>query len=292
MASRSRGFVLLLLALAAGVTASWLALRYLREQTRPLLSAQASRVRAVVATRDLPVGTLLTENDVRLVDWPGNALPAGLMSDPAQAIGRGLLGPVRLNEPLLDPKLAPREARGGLPILISEGMRALTVRVDEVAGVAGFVRPNTRVDILLTLSDGPPINEPLTRVLLQNVQALSAGQSYQTDAQGQPQVVPTLTLLLTPEQAETLALASGQGRLQMTLRNQLDTLLIQTQGARRSTLLSGARAGTSPRVTARGPLGQATRPTPVDETVLIEGFRGGSRTVDRFTRPRPPEDNQ
>ncbi|HEX9895069.1 MAG TPA: Flp pilus assembly protein CpaB [Gemmatimonadales bacterium] len=290
MAVRTRSLVLLFLALASGGAAAWLSLGYLRRQTQPLLSAGSVSGKAVVAAKDLPVGTVVTENDVRLVDWPGNALPPGLISSPQDAIGRGVLSGVRLNEPFLETKLAPRGTGGGMPVLITDKMRAMSIRVDDVIGVAGFVLPGTRVDVLLTVPGAPVASEPTTKALLQNIQALAAAQSFQVDAQGKAQPVPVVTLLVTPEQAETLAMAAHQGRIQLTMRNILDTTLIRTTGARASSLFGPGRP-------VQGPLVQGYRRVPsvsaprqsANEETIIEQFRGGERSLIRFSRPRQPD---
>jgi len=290
MAVRTRSLVLLFLALASGVTAAWLSLSYLRRETQPLLSTASAAGKGVVAAKDLPVGTVLTEADVRVVDWPGNAVPAGLVASPQDAIGRGLMAPVRLNEPLLESKLAPLGAGGGMAVLIEPGKRALALRVDDVTGVAGFVQPNSRVDVLLTMTT-PGSAEVSTRAILQNVEALAIGQTTQTNAQGQAQVVPVVTVLVTPEQAETLALASNQGRIQMAMRNQLDTLPIKTTGARVSALLGPVRPTQPPAVLGyRRSTGTPATRAPAQEETIVEGFRGGERSITRFTRPKPPED--
>jgi pilus assembly protein CpaB len=292
MAIRTRSLVLLFLALASGGIAAWLSLGYLRQETQPLLNSSAVAGKAVVATRDLPVGTVIAETDVRVIDWPGNAVPPGLISVPQEAIGRGVMAGMRLNEPFLESKLAPRGAGGGLPILIAEGQRALSIRVDDVIAVAGFVVPGTRVDVLLTMSNQAAGSEPLTKAILQNIQTLAAGQTTQIDVEGKPQQVPVVTLLVTPEQAETLALASVQGRIQLTLRNQLDTLLIRTNGARTSALFGPVRPAQPPQVLGFRRTAPAARPAPATEETIVEGFRGGERTLTRFTRPTtpPPED--
>ena len=200
---------------------------------------------------------------------------------------------MRLNEPFLESKMAPRGTGGGLPILIDEGRRALSIRVDDVVGVAGFVVPGTRVDILLTM-ESEAAREPQTKAILQNIQTLAAGQSVQVDVEGKPQQVPVVTLLVTPEQAETLALASSQGRIQMALRNQLDTLPIRTTGARVSALFGPVRAAPpqAPQVLGfrRGTPTQRAA-APATEETIVEGFRGGERTLTRFTRPVPPPTN-
>lgn len=287
MAVRTRSLVLLFVALAAGSAAAWISLGYLRRQSQPLLGQTTVAGHAVVAARDLPVGTVVGENDVREVAWPGNAVPPGLLSTKAEVVGRGLITGMRLNEPFLETKLASRGTGGGMPILITEGMRALSIRVDEVIGVAGFVVPGTRVDVLFTMA-GATAGEQVTKAILQNIQTLAAGQSTQVDADGRPQAVPVITLLVTPEQAETLALASTQGRIQMTLRNALDTLPIRTAGARASTLFGLARAAPS------GPPSPGWRravapSSPVARETIVEGFRGGERTLYRFTRPKPSD---
>ena len=289
MAVRTRSLVLLFVALAAGGAAAWISLGYLRNQAQPLLRSSTASAVAVIASKDLPVGTVLKEEDVRLIGWPGDAIPVGLIRTKEEAVGRGLVTAVRLNEPFLESKLAPRGTGGGMPILITEGMRALSIRVDDVAAVAGFVVPGTRVDMLLTMTPQGS-TEPVTKAIMQNLQALAAGQSIQVDAEGKPQQVPVLTLLVTPEQAETLALASGQGRIQMALRNALDTLPIHTNGARLTTIMGGPRPATA----LTGTAAQAWRrtspaaPTPVAEETIVEGFRGGERTLTKFTRPKPP----
>ena len=289
MAVRTRSLVLLFVALAAGGAAAWISLGYLRNQAQPLLRSSTASAVAVIASKDLPVGTVLKEEDVRLIGWPGDAIPVGLIRTKEEAVGRGLVTAVRLNEPFLESKLAPRGTGGGMPILITEGMRALSIRVDDVAAVAGFVVPGTRVDMLLTMTPQGS-TEPVTKAIMQNLQALAAGQSIQVEAEGKPQQVPVLTLLVTPEQAETLALASGQGRIQMALRNALDTLPIHTNGARLTTIMGGPRPATA----LTGTAAQAWRrtspaaPTPVAEETIVEGFRGGERTLTKFTRPKPP----
>jgi pilus assembly protein CpaB len=273
-----RPWLLLLLALTSGGLAGYLALRYLRQQTSPLMASEPRSGQVALATRDLQVGTVLTEQDVKLVDWPGNAIPAGYISSTEATVGRGVIATVRANEPLLDTKLAMKEAGGGLPIAVGEGMRALSVRVDDVVSVAGFVVPGTRVDVLLTIQP-PGSNETQTKLILQNVTTLAAGQQIQRDKDGKPQTVTVITLLVTPQQAERLTLGANQGRVQLALRNTLDTLTAETQGALASGLL-----GRAPRP---GPRRAARRPRPVVESTgpaptIVEGYNGGVRTLLRF----------
>jgi pilus assembly protein CpaB len=266
--------LVLTLALVTGGTAGLLALRYLRQYTPPLQAETRSGLVAV-ATRELPVGAVLEAGDVRLVEWPGTIMPAGYIPSAEAAVGRGLITPVQLNEPLLESKLAPVGTGGGLPVLIENGMRAVAVRVDDVVGVAGFVLPDTRVDVLLTMDSQS--GEPTTEVILQKVRTLAAGQEVQRDRDGKPRMVPVITVAVTPEQAETLALASTQGRIQLALRNALDTTTVSTNGARVGTLL-GRPAASAPTSQRRG---VNVRPTGRDSTV-VEVYKGGARTLLKF----------
>jgi len=276
MARRTRPLMLLALALASGLLAAMLALRYLRQQSTPLVAAEPARSNVVVAAQALPVGALITEQDVKTIAWSG-PIPAGYIGDPAQVIGRGLLSSIEPNEPIMQGKLAAEGAGGGLGVLIDEGMRALSVPVDQIVGVAGFVLPSSRVDVLLTLQQGQNNAEPTTRIIMQNVKALAAGQSIQQDKEGKPLAVGVVTFLVSPEQAETLALASQQGRIQLALRNTMDTTAARTNGTRVSALLGTVRAPVGPR---RAPARRAPEATP--ERTTVEVYRGGVRSLERF----------
>jgi pilus assembly protein CpaB len=271
---------MLAVALASGGLAALLALRYLRQQAQPL--AQPIRSRMVVAARPLPVGTIVQEQHLKTIEWSGGALPIGYIGNPQEVVGRGLISSLQENEPVLESKLAAKGAGGGLPVIINEGMRGLTMRVNEVSGVSGFVTPNTRVDVLLTMEDKNATGgEPATRIIMQDMKVLAAGQSLQPDKEGKPQSVPVVTFLVTPEQAETLALASQQGSIQLALRNQLDTLPVKTTGTRRSVLMKGPVGATVARRASpnRAPV-TAAAPQPSQQ--VVEVYRGGVRTLMKF----------
>jgi pilus assembly protein CpaB len=277
MARRTRPVLLLLLALLSGGIAAAVALRYIQQKSTPLMAKEPAKAQIVVAARALPLGALVGERDVKTLEWTGGSVPAGFYSNPAEVVGRGLLTAVQENEPILVSKLAAQGAGGGLPVIIDDGMRAITIAVDQVVGVAGFVLPSTRVDVLLTLQSNENLKEPATKVLMQNVRTLAAGQSIQQDKEGKPQQVPVVTFLVSPEQAETLALASQQGRIQLTLRNMLDTTQVTTNGTRVSALM-----GTVPaRRTARRAAAVRTA-TPEPTPTTVEVYRGGQRTLMKF----------
>ena len=280
MARRSRPFILLALALVSGGAAAYLAMQYIRQQATPLMAATPRIAQVVVAAHDMPLGSIFGDRDVKTVDWAGGALPPGFIGSVPEAVGRGLITPVQENEPVLEAKLAAKGAGGGLPVIIDQGMRALSVSVDQVVGVAGFVLPTTRVDVLLTLTDAAS-KEPATRVIMQNVKALAAGQSIQQDKEGKAQSVPVVTLLVTPEQAETLALAASQGRIQMALRNSLDTLHIETRGTRVGALMGGP-IGRVPVATPRRAAAVRELSVPEPSQTVIEVYRGGVRTLQKF----------
>lgn len=276
---RQRRILLFLaLAIAAASVAGFSTLRLL--STRPTAPARSdvAATRAVVATRNLAVGSLVTEQDVQVVAWPASPLPEGFISDPADVIGRGLIADVRANEPFLATKIAEKGSGAGLPIVIPEGMRALSISVDEVIGVAGFVLPGTRVDVLLTMQP-PGQQESMTQVILQNVRALTAGQVVQRDAEGKPLTVSVVTLMVTPEQAETLTLAATQGRIQLALRNMMDVDSVTTPGIRTAALFDLSR-GRAP--VRRGTATARRAPAQEDNSAVVEVYKGGNKTIQRF----------
>jgi pilus assembly protein CpaB len=184
--------------------------------------ASEPMIDVIVAADDLQVGTKIDEHDIRIIKIPVNALPAGAPRRRSDVIGHGVIIPMTKGEFVLSTKLAGDNAGSGLPSLITNGMRAISVRVNEVVSVAGFVTPGTRVDVLLT---GTPTgaNEPETTTVLQNVLVLASGHTLERTSTGEAQNTAVITLLVTPEDAEKLTLASSEGRIQLALRNPLDT---------------------------------------------------------------------
>ena len=272
-----RLWLILLLALVSGGAAAYLALAYLRDRTPRLMAAETPRVQVAVAARDLPLGTVLAPADIRMIDWLGDAVPPGYLHSAQDAVGRGLISSVKANEMLLDSRLALRGSGAGLAITIPDGQRAVSVRVDDVIGVAGFVLPGTHVDVVVTLPPQPQLDQKLsqTQIFLQNVQVLASGQVVQQDAQGKPITVSVITLLVTPQDAETLVLASNEGKIQLALRNTLDLAEGRTNGASVRTLLPQQRAAAA----------AAARPrTPNPEAVgtVVEAYKGGVRTLVKF----------
>jgi pilus assembly protein CpaB len=272
-----RLWIILLLALVSGGSAAYLALAYLRDRTPRLMAAEAPHTEVAVAARDLPLGSVLQQADVRMIPWHGDAVPPGYVSDAAQVLGRGLITSVKANELLLEAKLAARGAGGGLAITIPDGMRAVSVRVDDVIGVAGFVLPGTRVDVLLTLPPKLERRETVTQVVLQDVPVLAAGQVVQQDAQGKPVTVSVITVLVSPHDGETLILAANEGKIQLALRNSLDGAEIETSGANTRGLLPGTRQGSGGSGTGR-PRAASSEAS----GTVVEAYKGGVRTLIKF----------
>ena len=255
--------------------------------SRPL-AAKVATVDTVVAAQPLKLGDRLTKDHVRIVEWPASAPVAGAFKTVDEVLNRGVLMTVNENEPLTSSKLAPIEAGAGLPPSIPDGMRAVSVRVNEVIGVAGFTVPGTRVDVMVTLSNRQNI-ETMTRVVASNVQVLTAGTRYDQEKAKDGEPIPTsvVTLLLTPEDAERIALAASEGNIMLSLRNPLDTAATQTKGARLAGLMgqqpAPAPAPAAPPAVARRPRPQPAAPVavaapPLPKAPTVEAIRGGKRS--------------
>lgn len=199
----------------------------------------------VVATRPLSVGVMVKPPDVKISKVSADSFPKGAFSKVEDVLDRPVVSNILLDEPILDGRLAAKGSGLGLAPTIPVGMRAVTVRVNDVAGVAGFVLPGMHVDVLVT---GHPPNEngDMTTTCLQNILVLSAGQTMQPDARGQAMPSPTVTLLATPEQAETLTLAGNDGRIQLVLRNSSDQTIEKTAGRVVTELYNGHRQAPTP----------------------------------------------
>jgi pilus assembly protein CpaB len=254
-------------------------------------------VKVVVAARDLPMGTLIKEDDVKLTDWSG-AVPAGASSDVNTVVKRGVLTAIYAKEPVLESRLAAPGAGGGLAAMIPPGMRAVAVPVNEVVGVAGFVVAGMRVDVLIS-GNSPGSNNNLgtmTRTLLQNIEVLSAGQDFKHDNEGKPVTVQVVNLLVTPDQAEQLSLARSQTTVQLVLRNPMDTQETKTSGTALAYLFNGGKLQLPPPGPGRGGdipepavrhVAKAVRPAAAgppkkDPPFVMEIFAGSKRSETKF----------
>jgi pilus assembly protein CpaB len=281
--SRIRILLVAVLALTAGGVLAMATYNYTQKPAR-IVSIPTRAV--VVAASDLDVGAELKAEDLRVIDWPANAVPKDSFGNSAELIGRGLIYPVIQNEPLLPNKLASKEAGAGLPPAIPPGLRAVSVRVNEVIGVAGYVLPGTRVDVVVTVSPTGQSADMTSKVILTNVQVLAAGTKIERDTdKNKPMPVTVVTLLVNPDEAERLTLASSEGKIQLALRNPLDTQTISTHGVRPAALLGMTpvvRVATfRPRTPALLVPGAAAvaaaAPKPAAERSTVEVIRGDKR---------------
>lgn len=234
--NRTRLLMIGALALALGAFVSFAVYRTLKSKTS---SGNEPSVEVMVAARDIQVGSKLEDKDLRLARFSMASVPIGAYLSKNKLLGRGVVQPIAQGEFILPAKLAAENAGSGLPSMIPPGMRAVSVRVNEVVAVAGFATPGTRVDVLLT---GNPTGsaDRQTTTVLENVQVLATGQKLERNAAGEAQNAPVITLLVSPDDAQRLTLASSEGRIQLALRNPLDTRDQDLNSTKEATLYRGA----------------------------------------------------
>jgi pilus assembly protein CpaB len=232
-------------AIIAGLGAALIITRYLERKT---VTVSTPTARIVVAAMDLPLATRIRAEQVRLTDWPVTGIPPGAMRDVKEAADRILTTRVLEGEPILPGKLAAKDAGNGLAALIPANMRAVAVRVDDVVGVAGFIHPDDRVDVIVTMRPSKPADaEPTSKVILQNVKVLAVGKELEVNERNRNQANPVTvaTLLVNPEESEKLALSANEGRILLTLRSWTDNQAVLTEGVSPGGLL--ADSSTKPR---------------------------------------------
>ena len=253
---------------------------------------QATSIKAVasqtlvVAAVPLPVGARLDPSNLRVIAWPGNEPVAGMFTHVEDCANRALITPLAENEPILESKLAPKEAGFGLPATIPEGMRAVSVAVNDVIAVAGFVTPGTMVDVLVTgkLQGSEPQkgNLNITKTILENVRVLAAGQKIEQDREGKPQTVPVVTLLVSPDDAAKLTMGSTEGKIQLALRNTIDTKKTDPAPILQAALFSQAGAINPPKITlSKKPTVPSAPPA-----YVVEVINGNKRENKSFPNSR------
>ncbi len=276
----TRAVMVLLLSLIAGVAAVVLAARWLGQQ------ASGTTTSILVAARDIDLGQPINASMVTLTPWPSGAVPNGAFHEATLLEGRVPKSGLLRGEPVLEAKLAPAGTKGGLSALIGEGRRAITVKVNEVIGVAGFALPGTYVDVVVSTQDER--DKPVSKIVLDNILVLAVAQEAGRD-ETKPRVVSAVTLEVTPEQAERLDLARSIGNLSLALRNQHDKKPAETAGVRKEELLRAnaaaapvAKAPTAPSRTVvrkRAPApATVAAPTPI-EPAKVEVIRGVARST-------------
>ena len=277
---------LVVVAIAALLATFSTYLVYRAIQNRPIKEVEVAQAFAVVASRPLTLGTRITAVDVKRVAWPAaNPVPGGF-GTVEEVLEHGVVSPIAPNEPLTANNVASKDAGVGLPPTIPEGMRAISVRVNEVIGVAGFVVPGTRVDVMVILAQG---DSSLARVVVSNVQVLAAGTRYDQEVAREGKALPSsvVTLLVSPDDAELVGLAANQGQLMLTLRNPLDnqttttagTRTIQLSGRPPAPVVAPPAPARARRVAAAAPAVVAPPPPPPPPMkYTVEVIRGAKRT--------------
>jgi len=281
---RRRFLLILICASVIGFLASFLVYRVV-SQVAQARSDQSEQI--VVAAADLGLADTVTSQHIKLVNWPKASVPPGALRTAAEAEGRVVRSSVVAGEPLIEGKLAPQlSGKGGImPMLIPEGQRGVTIRLDEATRESGFVMPNSRVDVLVSMPKGPGSDEKIAKVILQDVTVLAAGQIVEMK-DNKPVTNTTVTLSLTPQQVERLAVAQSDGRLMLVQRNLRDTQFVRTPGATPSSLLSdiapAAKPDAKPTVLARS----APLPVPALEKYPVAVIRGTKVSEQTFVRDR------
>lgn len=281
MDRRTRTLLVVVIALVTATIASFGVYRAV--QRIPYRQVEVPSVQVVVASVHLPVGTLVSKEQIKLVPWPERSQVPGALTSVEAVVNRGLIQPVAENEPITESKLAPLGAGAGLSPTIPAGMRAISVKVNEVIGVAGFVIPGSRVDVLVTVDGNGPGKESMSRAVVSNVQVLTAGTRFdQEKAQADGKPIPTtvVTLLATPQDAERITLASTEGKIMLTLRNPLDTVATETAGVRMANL-TGAPGPAPVEKTVKGRKIMVTpKPAPpaAKQMYTVEAIRAAKRS--------------
>src|SRR5882762_6653888 len=242
-----------------------------------LSGTRQTTTHVIAAATDIKLGTVLRDADLTTIEITGT-LPKGAIQKKEQVIGRGVISNLYLGEPILESRLAAPGSGGGLAATIPQGMRATAVRVNEVVGVAGFVTPGMRVDVLITGNPpgGATAQGSLVRTLLQNIEVLSAGTDIQRDAEGKPLQVQVVNLLVTPTQAEILSLASSETRIQLVLRNPLDNTVNKPPGTATAQLFNES---SPPKPVVAGHI--VAKPAP-SRVYLVEVFNGSKKSETKF----------
>lgn len=273
---------LLTILLVAFVVAGACAYLVFRIAGSRIAASRPTKITQVVAAaKDIKLGTILSASDLSSVEIAGS-LPQGAILKPENAIGRGAISDIYQGEPILESRLAPAGSGGGLAATIPPGMRACAVKVDQVVGVAGFVTPGMRVDVLV--SGSPPgtqqgVQTTVTSTVLQNIGVLSAGTDIQRDAEGKPHQVQVVNLLVTPDQAQTLSLASNL-KIQLVLRNPLDTKVAKVPSTEMNSLFLRASEPVAPKhVSTRRP----RKPAPPGVSIVV--YNGSKKSEEKFATP-------
>jgi pilus assembly protein CpaB len=299
--SGGRAIVFWVVALIAGGSAAMLLRWYIERSAQPVAQPLA---KIVVAAMDLPIATTLRPEHIRLAEWPATVQPQGVLRDLKDLPGRVVISKLVQGEPILAAKLASKDAGRGLAALIPSGMRAEAVRVDEVVGVAGFIHPDDRVDVIATIGARGGNSETVSKVILQNVKVLAVGKELEIEENSRNRALPVTvaTLLVSPGESEKLALAATSSRLLLSLRSWTDGQTVDTPGANPSALLAGVEvtgrralpplappepAGKRGKRVRNEPPPQASQVAATPQREVVEILRGDRFEERKFDKEKP-----
>jgi len=285
-----RAFLMIVVSVGIGLGAVVLASRWISQQAASVASSKV-----VVAAINIDLGTPLTPQMLKLADWPRGSVPAGAADDIKTLDARVVKTSLLQGEPVLESKLAPLGATGGLSAVIAEGNRAMTVRVNDVVGVAGFALPGNYVDIVVNTEDesvkAENVNKSISKIVLEHIMVLAVAQEQNRD-ETKPKVVNAVTLEVTPAQAEKLDLARSVGTLSLVLRNQVDKSVVTTEGSTKKNLLNRVDEPPVMAAATQQPVVKtevkhvvkksAARKPSVQSYEQVEVVRGATKTVEEF----------
>jgi pilus assembly protein CpaB len=295
-----RPIVFVLLAGVAALVAAMVVYSALKKREAQIDEAMVKSVSIVVAAKDLSIGSKIDGSSVKLVRWSKDDMPPGAFTDPGAVMNQFTKTSFVTNEPIIGDRLFSGDKNAGvLPLLIPSGMRAISVPVDEVSDISGFVLPHSRVDLLVSVTNSQNGNQPFSKIVLQNVEVLAVAQEIENANVDKPEVVRVVTLLVTPDQAERVVLATHEGPLRMAMRNYEDKKIVDTEGVNMSDLLRSSVAAPviqPQHVAAAIPIVPANRPVEVEimrngksvENVSFVHNHGGSSSTDVNTAPTGP----
>ena len=270
-----RPMVFVLLAGLAAMLASVMVYSALKRREADVQRAMAHNVQVVVASMDLPLGSRIELGEVKMTRWSADSVPEGSYTDPKQVIGSYVKNSLVANEPIVQAKLFTGDKTAGvMPLLIPFGMRAVSVPVDEVSDIAGFVLPHTRVDVLVAINGGEASKGEFSKVVLQNVEVLAVAQEVE-QKKDEPTVVKVVTLLVSPQEAERLALASHAGSLRLAMRNYNDNKIVLTSGSDVAQMLRAYSLAPDVPVMAAQPEHHAAVAAPRRKAIEVEILRNG-----------------
>ncbi len=286
---RWRAFVPIVLALLIAVAASFLLYKWMKKQTAPKKVAKVKTVQIAIAEVDLPAGTKLKTEKMKMVPFLEESLPPGYFSDLDKPTGRIVVAPIKRQELILESRLAPKDVkRGGMAAILKPGKRAVSIAGNKVLGLSGLINPGDRVDILLTTSD-PKTQKQLNKTVFENVLVLATGTQLSRNAEGKPSPVDNYTLEVTPEQGEKLVLAASQGKIHFALRSVLDRDTVLTTGATQPEILAAyrpidptKRAKSKRAIKEGGRYMGVRRAAPARKGFTLEVIKGLNRAVKNF----------